>query len=70
MSHVGVRSKGPRLVRESQVGFRKVPLSWFGPKLVLASKRVLLCPVKLIAYVSLYVEGRTVSLCFDVLIIS
>jgi len=43
MSHVGVRPKGPMLVRESQVGFRKVPLTWFGPKLVLASKREYYC---------------------------
>jgi len=39
MFHVGVKPKGPMLVRESQVGFRKVPLTWFGPKLVLTPKR-------------------------------
>jgi len=43
MFYVGVKFKGFMLVRESQVGFRKVPLTWFGPKLVLASKRECYC---------------------------
>jgi len=43
MSHVGVRIKGPVLVKESQVGFLKVPLTSFGTKLVLASKKECYC---------------------------
>jgi len=39
MSHVSVRPKDPMLVKESQVGFRKVPLTWFSPKLVLTSEK-------------------------------